>query len=174
MMDNEPKTMRLAGIVPESIVDGPGIRFCVFCQGCPHDCPGCHNQESHDFKSGYEVRLSRILAEIDKNPMLSGVTFTGGEPFCQAEAFAALGREIKRRGLDIVTFSGYTYEELIEKAREDLAAKDLLDQTDLLIEGRFKEEERDLTLRFRGSRNQRIIDMDATRREGQMLLWDQA
>lgn len=174
MMGNEPKTMRLAGIVPESIVDGPGIRFCVFCQGCPHDCPGCHNQESHDFKSGYEVRLSRILAEIDKNPMLSGVTFTGGEPFCQAEAFAALGREIKRRGLDIVTFSGYTYEELIEKAREDLAAKDLLDQTDLLIEGRFKEEERDLTLRFRGSRNQRIIDMDATRREGQMLLWDQA
>ncbi len=173
-MSNEPKTMRLAGIVPESIVDGPGFRFCIFCQGCPHHCPGCHNQESHDFESGHEVRLSRILAEIDKNPMLSGVTFTGGEPFCQPEAFAALGREVKRRGLNVVTFSGYTYEELMEKAKEEPAAEALLDQTDLLIEGPFKEEERDLTLRFRGSRNQRIIDMDATRREGQMLLWDQS
>ncbi len=173
-MREEPKTMRLAGIVRESIVDGPGFRFCVFCQGCPHDCPGCHNMETHDFQSGREVELSRILEEIDKNPMLSGVTFTGGEPFCQPEAFAALGREIKRRGLNIVTFSGYTYEELVKKAQEDPAAEELLDQTNLLVDGRFKEEEKDLSLRFRGSRNQRIIDMEATRREGQMLLWDQA
>lgn len=113
-MREEPKTMRLAGIVRESIVDGPGFRFCVFCQGCPHDCPGCHNMETHDFQSGREVELARILEEIDKNPMLSGVTFTGGEPFCQPEAFAALDKwkakhhawRIRERTLFLVALLG--------------------------------------------------------------------
>ena len=88
-------TIRLAGIVRESIVDGPGFRFTVFCQGCPHHCPGCHNQQTHDFAGGKDVALSRILEEIDKNPLLSGVTFSGGEPFCQAGAFADLAEEVE-------------------------------------------------------------------------------
>lgn len=165
-------TIRLAGIVRESIVDGPGFRFTVFCQGCPHHCPGCHNQQTHDFAGGKDVALSRILEEIDKNPLLSGVTFSGGEPFCQAGAFADLAEEVEKRGLDIVTFSGYTYEQLREKAETDEDTARLLAHTWLLIDGPFKKEEKDLTLAFRGSRNQRIIDLNATRKEGRLVLWE--
>ncbi len=165
-------TIRLAGIVRESIVDGPGFRFTVFCQGCPHHCPGCHNQQTHDFAGGKDVALSRILEEIDKNPLLSGVTFSGGEPFCQAGAFADLAEEVEKRGLDIVTFSGYTYEQLLEKAETDEDTARLLARTWLLIDGPFKKEEKDLTLAFRGSRNQRIIDLNATRKEGRLVLWE--
>ena len=75
--------LRLAGIVRESIVDGPGIRFTVFCQGCPHGCPGCHNPETHDFKGGSDCSVDRLMEEIDKDPILAGVTFSGGEPFAR-------------------------------------------------------------------------------------------
>lgn len=173
-MIKEPKTIRLAGVIRESIVDGPGFRFTIFCQGCPHDCFECHNQMTHDFQLGKEVELSRILEEIDKNPLLSGVTFSGGEPFCQAEAFCALAEEIEKRGLDIVTFSGYTYEELQAMAEKKEAVGDLLAHTNLLIDGPFIKEEKDLTLSFRGSRNQRIIDMDAVRETGELVLWKES
>ena len=107
-----------------------------------------------------------------KNPLLSGVTFSGGEPFCQAGAFADLAEEVEKRGLDIVTFSGYTYEQLLEKAETDEDTARLLARTWLLIDGPFKKEEKDLTLAFRGSRNQRIIDLNATRKEGRLVLWE--
>ena len=171
-MTEESGYIRLAGIVRESIVDGPGIRFAVFCQGCPHRCPDCHNQQTHDFSGGREVSIERILEEIDKNPLLSGVTFTGGEPFCQPEAFCRLAEEIKKREkLDIVAFSGYTYEELKEMGKEHAAVRQLLEYTDLLIDGPFVKEEKDLTLSFRGSRNQQILDMKKTRETGQAVLW---
>lgn len=166
-------TLRLAGIVRESIVDGPGFRFTIFCQGCPHHCPECHNPATHDFKGGKEITFDRLLAEIDKNPLLAGVTFSGGEPFCQAEAFASLAKEIKKRNLDIVTFTGYTYEQLLDMAETDPAIQHLLDCTDLLIDGPFIKEEKDLTLQFRGSRNQRIIDMKATGNAKIPVLWEQ-
>lgn len=172
-MMNTPTTIRLAGIARESIVDGPGFRFTIFCQGCPHNCFDCHNQSTHDFQLGKDVELSRILEEIDKNPLLSGVTFSGGEPFCQPEAFCALAEEIEKRGMDIVTFSGYTYEELKDMAKKRNAVGKLLDHTKLLIDGPFVKEEKDLTLSFRGSRNQRIIDMDAVRRTGELILWEE-
>lgn len=155
-------TLNLAGIVRESIVDGPGIRFAVYCQGCPHHCPGCHNPGTHAFDEGRNTDISAILKEIDKNPLLSGVTFTGGEPFCQPEGFLSLAREVKRRDLDIVIFTGYTYEELKEMAHEDPATADLLALCDILIDGRYEESQRDLSLLFRGSRNQRIIDVQNT------------
>lgn len=158
-MKNSGITLRIAGIVRESIVDGPGIRFAVFCQGCPHHCPGCHNQQTHDFRGGYDCDIEKILAEIDKNPLLSGVTFSGGEPFCQAEAFYELGRRVKERGLDIVAFSGYTMEELSTMAENDQGIDNLLSIVDILIDGPFLLEEKDLTLEFRGSRNQRIIHL---------------
>lgn len=161
-------TLRIAGIIRESIVDGPGIRFAVFGQGCPHDCPGCHNPESHDFNGGYDCSIDKILEQIDKNPLLKGVTFSGGEPFCQAEEFAVLGSKIKERGLSVVTFTGYTYEELA--AMGDVGIDKLLEVTDLLIDGRYMAEQRDLTLKFRGSKNQRIIDMIKTRQTGDIVL----
>ena len=89
------ETLRIAGVVRESIVDGKGLRFVVFCQGCPHHCPGCHNPQTHDFLGGYDIDTNKIVAEIKKNPLLQGVTFSGGEPFCQAAAFADLGKKIK-------------------------------------------------------------------------------
>lgn len=172
-MSEGTNTIRLAGIVRESIVDGPGFRFAVFCQGCPHNCPDCHNQATHDFNGGKDVEIERILEEIGKNPLLSGVTFTGGEPFCQPEALHRLAEGIKKRGLDLVTFTGYTYERLLEMAEEREAIARLLDDTDLLIDGPFIKAEKDLTLQFRGSRNQRVIDMNATRKAGEVTLAQQ-
>ncbi len=169
-MADEKKAIRIAGVVRESIVDGPGLRFAVFCQGCPHGCKGCHNMATHDFSGGYDCEISKILEAIDKNPLLDGVTFSGGEPFCQPEAFYNLGVEVKKRNLDIVTYTGFTYEELIAMSQKDDWVQCLMDVTDLLIEGRFMEEQRDLTLLFRGSGNQRIIDMNLTRQKGAPVL----
>lgn len=165
-------SLRIAGIVRESIVDGPGIRFTIFCQGCPHHCDGCHNPETHDFDGGTECSIDRLLAEIDKDPLLAGVTFSGGEPFCQPERFAALGRAIRERGLSIVTFSGYTLEQLEKRAEQEHAVGELLALTDILIDGPYVKAQRDLTLSFRGSANQRVIDMNETRKTGEIVLWN--
>lgn len=169
-------TLRIAGVVRESIVDGPGIRFTVFAQGCPHQCPGCHNEATHDFQGGKQIEIDAIIREIVKNPLLNGVTFSGGEPFCQAEGFSFLAQELKEKGFHVVTFSGYTFEELMELAQqpggEGRAVQTLLDLTDLLIDGRFEQAKRDLTLQFRGSRNQRLIDMNKTRETGKLVLDD--
>ncbi|WP_027398513.1 anaerobic ribonucleoside-triphosphate reductase activating protein [Anaerovorax odorimutans] len=156
---SEETTLRLAGVIRESIVDGPGIRFAVFSQGCPHHCKGCHNEQTHDFNLGYDCDINKIIYEIDKNPLISGVTFTGGEPFCQAKAFYELGLLIKERDLNIVAYSGYTFEQLKEMAKDDESISNLLGIIDILIDGPFILEEKDLTLEFRGSKNQRIIKM---------------
>ncbi|MEG0392692.1 MAG: anaerobic ribonucleoside-triphosphate reductase activating protein [Anaerovoracaceae bacterium] len=169
-MIEEEYTLNLAGVVRESIVDGPGFRFTVFAQGCPHGCPECHNPETHDFHGGKETPIWKILREVDKNPLLQGVTFSGGEPVCQAEAFVALAKEVKKRKLDIVLFSGYTYEELFAMAKKETKVAELLEQVDLLIDGKFKPSQKDLSLQFRGSRNQRIIDMNETRKRGEITL----
>lgn len=156
------ETLRLAGVVRESIVDGPGIRFVVFCQGCPHHCPGCHNAVTHDFKEGFDCDTDKIISAIDENPLLQGVTFSGGEPACQPAGFLALAREIKKRGLNIYMYSGYTLEQLLEMSSKDESLRCLLDTIDVLIDGRYEDSLRDLTLQFRGSSNQRVIDMPAT------------
>ena len=168
---NKANSLRIAGIVRESIVDGPGIRFTVFCQGCPHACEGCHNPETHDFAGGKDVSIDRLLEEIDKDKLLAGVTFSGGEPFCQPEGFVELGKKVKERGLNITAFSGYTLEELKEMSMQSAAVAELLELTDILIDGPFRKELRDLTLQFRGSSNQRVIDMNETRKCGEVTIW---
>ena len=168
---NKADSIRLAGIVRESIVDGPGIRFTVFCQGCPHTCEDCHNPETHDFAEGKDISIERLLEEIDKNKLLAGVTFSGGEPFCQPGAFASLGRKVKEKGLNITTFSGYTLEQLNEMATQNADVHELLELTDILIDGPYIKKLRDLTLQFRGSSNQRIIDMNETRKNGETVIW---
>ncbi|MCQ2544823.1 MAG: anaerobic ribonucleoside-triphosphate reductase activating protein [Clostridia bacterium] len=165
-------SLRIAGIMRESIVDGPGIRFAVFCQGCPHACPGCHNPETHDFNGGSEVKIDRIIEEFDKNPMLAGITFSGGEPMCQPDGFAVLGKLVKERGKTITIFSGYTLEQLLARAKESKATAELLMMCDVLIDGPFVQSKRDLTLQFRGSSNQRVIDMNKTREEGRIVLFE--
>lgn len=158
-MPDTSKTLRIAGVVRESVVDGPGLRYVVFAQGCLHRCPGCHNPETWDPASGYDITAAELLADIGRNPLLKGVTFSGGDPFFQAAAFAALGRLLREKGYDIVTYTGYTYEEL--QAMADPAVQDLLAVTDILIDGPFILGEQDLTLPFRGSRNQKVIYLSA-------------
>ena len=165
--------MRYSGVIYNDITAAPGLCVTFFTQGCPHQCHGCHNPNTWDFEGGKDTSFEKILNAIDENPLLAGVTFSGGEPFCQAEGFAALADEIHKRNLDIVTFTGYTLEELREMAKTDSAVEDLLNKTDLLIDGPYIKEERDLTLQFRGSRNQRIIDMKATGNAEIPVLWEQ-
>ena len=152
-------TLRIAGVVRESIVDGEGIRFTIFCQGCPHHCPGCHNPQTHPFEGGSLVSVDKIAAEIAKDPLLSGATFSGGEPFCQAEAYAALADKAHELGLTVTCVSGWTYEQLKKKAEAEPDVKALLQKLDYLIDGPFIMAQKDLTLRFRGSRNQRYLKM---------------
>lgn len=155
--------LRIAGVIRESIVDGPGLRFVVFTQGCPHHCEGCHNPQTHDPNGGYEISIERILEEFGKNPLLQGITLSGGEPFSQAKELVLLARAVKERGKDVVIYTGFTLEELIMSDDNDI--NELLLQCDTLIDGRFILAERDLTLTFKGSRNQRIIDMNSYRQE---------
>ena len=162
-------TIRLAGVVRESLVDGPGIRFTVFVQGCPHHCPGCHNPQTHDPAGGYDCAPQRLLEELDRDPLVRGVTLSGGEPMEQAEALLPFAREVRARGRDLVIFSGYTFEQLLEMGTRRPAVRELLSLAFLLIDGRFVLAERDLTLRFRGSRNQRLLDPAASLAAGRAI-----
>ena len=157
----------LAGIVSDSIVDGPGIRVTVFCQGCPHHCEGCHNPETWEFGCGMKVTEGQVLAEIMKNPLCRGVTFSGGEPFAQAEAFACLAKLLKEKGYEVASYSGYTFEQLLRGTPQQ---KQLLETIDVLIDGPFIQDQKSLELSFRGSKNQRILDVPASLKEGQAVL----
>lgn len=154
--------LRLAGLEEESIVDGPGLRLTIFTQGCPHQCKGCHNPETHDFNGGTFYSLTHILGLYDENPLLQGITFSGGEPFAQAGVLALLAKAVHERGGDVVTYTGYTYEYLMQTIQNNAQIAEnwnsLLNQTDLLIDGPYIEELRDLELQFRGSSNQRVLD----------------
>lgn len=164
------KQLRISGIVDESIVDGKGLRYTIFTQGCPHNCPECHNPQTHDFAGGKLIDISELLEEILENPMLKGVTFSGGEPFCQAGPLAELAKAIHEamgKKLDVTVFTGYTWEEL--RAKQDADTEALLAETDVLIDGRFEAAQKDLTLKFRGSRNQRVIDVPRSLTEGRLV-----
>lgn len=163
------KDLRLAGVIRESIVDGPGIRMVIFAQGCPHHCNGCHNPQTHDFNGGYISQAKNILKAIDTNPLLKGVTFSGGEPFMQADAFADLAIEVHKRNLDILTYSGHTFEELMSGSDKFPERNRLLEQTDYLIDGKFVLELKSLSLQFRGSSNQRIIDVKKSLKCGKVV-----
>ncbi len=160
--------LRIAGTVNDSIVDGPGIRFTIFTQGCPHNCKGCHNPQTHSFDGGEIADTEELLAKIRSNPLLDGVTFSGGEPFCQAKVLAALGRQIHEIGLNIITYTGYTFEQLYSGGEKN-RWRDLLEVTDYLIDGPFILEKKDWEIKFRGSSNQRYIDCPASLRCGKAI-----
>jgi len=153
------KQIKVAGIINESIVDGPGIRMVIFAQGCKHKCKGCHNQHTHTFEGGELVDIDKIISDLKKNTLLDGVTLSGGDPFEQAEKFATLAQEVKKIGLNVITYTGYTYEQLMGYSSERKGYKELLENTDMLVDGPFIMEEKSLLLKFRGSKNQRIIDV---------------
>ena len=147
--------MRIAGVVNDSIVDGPGLRLAVFAQGCPHHCPGCHNPQTHDFDGGEVADTEEIIEKMIKNPLLDGVTLTGGEPFCQPEACMEIARAAHAAGLNVWSYTGYTFEHLLKEGTEPQRA--LLRELDVLVDGPFLLARRTLNCRFRGSNNQRWI-----------------
>ena len=144
----------ISDIVEQSIVDGPGLRYVIFVQGCPHKCEGCHNPQTHNFHAGRTMNIHDIFEDIQKNPLLSGVTFSGGEPFCQAKPLTALAEKIQLTGKNIIAYTGFRFEELTQTP-EHLA---LLEKIDTLIDGKFIPELKDYRLKFKGSSNQRTID----------------
>ncbi|MBR4976864.1 MAG: anaerobic ribonucleoside-triphosphate reductase activating protein [Thermoguttaceae bacterium] len=159
--------LRIAGRVDDSIVDGPGVRYALFTQGCPRACPGCHNPQTQPLEGGEEATVEAILAEIDANPLLDGVTFSGGEPFLQAAALAELARELKKRGLHRAAYTGYLWEELIEA--NDPAWNAFLAELDVVVDGPFVQALRSWTLKFAGSTNQRFIDVPRSLSEGRAV-----
>lgn len=160
--------MRIFGIEPESIVDGPGYRAAIFAQGCPHHCPGCHNPGSHDPAGGKEMAVSEIVDCFKDNPLLEGITLTGGEPFQQPRACVALASAAHQRGLSVWAYTGYTLEELVHLDYDKIL---LLLSVDVLVDGPFILSQRSLDLPWRGSRNQRVIDMNRTRNERRIVLY---
>ena len=147
---------RIAHLVQDSIVDGPGLRTVVFVQGCPHGCPGCHNPDTHDPEGGSPYTTEQVVAELASNPLTSGVTLTGGEPMAQAAACLEIARAARARGLGVVTYTGYTFEQLLQSDDPDIGA--LVAISDWLIEGPFVLAQRTLSMPWRGSTNQRILD----------------
>ena len=158
--------LNLAGIVQDSIVDGPGLRTTIFCQGCPRRCPGCHNPETWPFGEGTDMAAEDVLDLVQSNPLCRGVTLSGGEPFCQAEELAPLSRRLKALGYNLASYTGFTFEELLHGTQ---AQRDLLSTLDVLIDGPFVQAERSLELNFRGSRNQRVLNVPDSLREGRAV-----
>ena len=155
--------IRIAGTVDDSIVDGPGIRYTVFVQGCSHHCPGCHNPHTHDFAGGRVVDTEELVAQMRENPLLDGLTLSGGEPFEQPDACAELARQAHALGLNVWCYTGYKYEQLLAG---DASRQALLSELDVLVDGPFLLAERSLDLLYRGSRNQRLIDVHTGREWG--------
>lgn len=165
--DAEEITLRILSIMEDTMVDGPGLRTSIYCAGCEHRCEGCHNPQSWDVNGGRQATIDEIMSVIVADPF-ANVTFTGGDPMFQPEAFAALAREIRRRtNKNIWCYTGFTFETLLQ----DPIRRRLLEQVDVLVDGPFVKSLRDESLRFRGSSNQRIIDVQASLK-GEVTLWD--
>lgn len=156
--------IRIAGVTNDSIVDGPGFRLAVFTQGCPHHCPGCHNPETHDPQGGRDADTAQMIEMMRQNPLLAGVTLTGGEPMMQPEACLEIARAAHAAGKNVWCYTGFTFEALLKE--NDPARMALLQEVDVLVDGPFLLAERSLEVRFRGSKNQRLIDVKQSLAQG--------
>jgi anaerobic ribonucleoside-triphosphate reductase activating protein len=165
--------IRIAGFLKESVVDGPGIRAVLFTQGCPHRCIGCHNPQTHDPEGGYDITIDELVKDIRPNRLLRGITLSGGEPLLQPAGLLLLAEQVKILGLDIMMYTGFTFEQVLQMAEKEPVIKSLLKYIDILVDGPFVEAQRDPRLLFRGSRNQRLIDVQKTMTAQQIVLWNQ-
>ncbi len=164
--------IRIAGTADDSIVDGPGLRFTVFTQGCPHACEGCHNPETHPMDGGKVTTTEKLIEEMLENPLLDGLTLSGGDPFVQAAECAALARAAKENGMSVWAYTGYLFEDLVRGANEKNAWMELLSATDVLVDGKFILVERTLGLPWRGSHNQRLISVKESLESGETVLYE--
>ena len=158
--------LQILNIIEDTMVDGPGFRTSIYCAGCRHNCPGCHNPQSWDFSGGYTVSTDDVMRVIEADPF-ANVTFSGGDPMYQPEGFAELARAIHQRTPEktIWCYTGFTFEQLLSNPRQ----RALLEQLDVLVDGPFIKEQRDESLVFRGSSNQRIIDVPKSLRQGTIV-----
>ena len=159
--------IRIANVIEESFVDGEGIRFTIFVQGCPHHCKGCHNPGTHDFNGGRIVDTDELILKFSRAKLINGITLTGGEPVCQISAVTELAKAAKETDLNVWCYTGYTYEELLNYNEN----KNFLNYVDVLVDGPFIESQRDLTMPFCGSRNQRLIDIPNSRAQEKIINW---
>lgn len=160
----------LSGVTGDSIVDGPGLRMTIFTQGCTHHCPGCHNPQTHDPDGGSWAHTEDILMAVEENPLLDGITLSGGDPFLQPIPCLELAKGAHQLGLNVWTYTGYTWEALFQENDPDKLA--LLKESDVLIDGPFILAERSLELQFKGSKNQRTIDVKKSLEAGEIVLWE--
>ncbi len=169
--NNKAEYIRLAAdLQSDSIVDGPGLRTVIWTQGCSHHCKGCQNPQTWDFNGGGLVKVDDVLEAIDELECQTGITFSGGDPMYQVEACNRIAEYCKDKGYNIWVYTGFTYEEVLKLAEKNPTYIDFLSKIDVLVDGRFILEERDLSLLFRGSRNQRLIDMPKTLESGKVVL----
>lgn len=159
-----------ADLQSDSIVDGEGIRTVIWTQGCPHNCFGCHNACTHDFNGGDLVSVEDVKYALSKLKVQDGITFSGGDPMCQPEACAELASFAKKLGMNIWCYTGYTYEQLITLSKSKKSIMDFLENIDVLVDGKFIMEEKSLDATFRGSKNQRIIDVKESLETGRVCL----
>ncbi|GAA0728524.1 anaerobic ribonucleoside-triphosphate reductase activating protein [Clostridium malenominatum] len=165
--------LQVAGFLDNSLSNGPGIRAVLFVAGCNHNCIGCHNKAMQDFGYGEEVPIVHILDRIKNNvPVIRGVTLSGGEPFEQAENLGKLARFIKNEGLDVWCYTGYTYEYIIDYLDKFKGWRDLLNNIDVLVDGKFEEDKASENLKYKGSSNQRIIDVKASILSQEVMLFE--
>lgn len=161
-------SIHVLDIVEDTTVDGPGFRTSIYCAGCAHHCPGCHNPQSWATDAGQEMDVEDIMQVIEADPYAPGVTFTGGDPMQQPEGFAALATAIRQRtNKDIWCYTGYTYEHILQMP----AQRNLLSLVDVLVDGPYMAAQRSEELLFRGSANQRIIDVQQSLCTGQVVEW---
>lgn len=156
-------------IQQDSIVDGEGIRSVIWFQGCSHNCPGCHNPETHDFNAGVIVSLEEMKSKIDELEFQAGVTFSGGDPMMQVEALAELASYVHEKGMNVWVYTGFTFEELMTLAEKNDNYRKALEEIDVLVDGRFVLELRSFDAQFRGSSNQRILDVKKSLEKGKAV-----
>lgn len=164
--------INIAGVVENSFVDGDGVRFTIFVQGCPHRCKGCQNPATHNFDGGRVVKTEEIIDKFINAPLISGITLSGGEPLCQIKAVTEIAAAAKKYNLSVWCYTGYVYESLYDdRYFTDEEIEKFLNYVDVLVDGPFIESKRDLTMQFCGSRNQRLIDIARTRAEQKIIEW---
>lgn len=163
------KKIRLAGLIHESLVNGPGIRRVFFSQGCNHNCEGCFNKETHDFLGGELFDIDELINDIKDNPLIKGVTFSGGDPFEQSDKFAYMAEKLKKMDINIWCYTGYKFEEIIEGKGNNKSSIELLNNIDVLVDGKFEISKAKENLKYRGSDNQRIIDVKKSLKEQKII-----
>lgn len=171
MLNDDSKLIRLAGIAENSLVNGKGLRKVFFSQGCSHHCEGCFNQHTWEFAGGRMFDMDELVQKVKDEPFLDGVTFSGGDPFQQADKFAYLAKKLHEANINIWAYTGYTFEELMKLAQTNSHIKQMINNVDVIVDGRFMKDKMSENLKYCGSSNQRVIDVKSSLNENKIILF---